>query len=95
MSTVFVRGVHRGIADELHSNASSISLDEQAEALLKPPEKRSNGPSVPEPHSPIEPLGLPHNEKRFWFQRGQDYDPYAIATQVIMRPGPFYLALFE
>ncbi|KAI0201230.1 major facilitator superfamily domain-containing protein [Astrocystis sublimbata] len=29
----------------------------------------------------IPPLGLPHEEKKFWFQRGKDYDPQAVATQ--------------
>lgn len=27
------------------------------------------------------PLGVPAEEKRFWFQRGKTYDPNAIATQ--------------
>jgi hypothetical protein len=27
------------------------------------------------------PLGVPKEEKRFWFQRGRTYDPDAIATQ--------------
>ncbi len=30
----------------------------------------------------IPPLGAPNEEKRFWFQRGKDYNPDAIATQV-------------
>ncbi|KAJ8111104.1 hypothetical protein ONZ43_g5702 [Nemania bipapillata] len=30
----------------------------------------------------ILPLGLPREEKKFWFQRGKDYDPNAIATQI-------------
>ncbi|KAI0188916.1 major facilitator superfamily domain-containing protein [Xylaria flabelliformis] len=29
----------------------------------------------------IPPLGQPRGEKEFWFQRGKDYDPHAIATQ--------------
>ncbi|OLN95803.1 putative transporter YIL166C-like protein 3 [Colletotrichum chlorophyti] len=29
----------------------------------------------------IPPLGAPIAEKRFWFQRNKDYDPFAIATQ--------------
>ncbi|KAI1207852.1 MFS general substrate transporter [Annulohypoxylon truncatum] len=29
----------------------------------------------------IPPLGAPHEEKRFWFQRAKDFDPEAIATQ--------------
>jgi hypothetical protein len=29
----------------------------------------------------ILPLGVPFEEKRFWFQRGKNYDPDAIATQ--------------
>ncbi|EXJ85179.1 hypothetical protein A1O3_05854 [Capronia epimyces CBS 606.96] len=85
MSTVFIRGTshRRGLSDDLLSNASSISLDEQAEALLKPPEKRADGPAGinPAESAAIEPLGLPQHEKRFWFQRGQTYDPYAVATQ--------------
>jgi hypothetical protein len=28
------------------------------------------------------PLGVPQQEKRFWWQRGKEYDPGAIATQV-------------
>lgn len=30
----------------------------------------------------VPPLGVPKEEKRFWFQRTQNYDPNAIATQV-------------
>lgn len=30
----------------------------------------------------IPPLGAPHDEKRFWFQRTRKYDPNGIATQV-------------
>lgn len=30
----------------------------------------------------IPPLGVPADEKRFWFQRARDFDPEAIATQV-------------
>ncbi len=30
----------------------------------------------------IPPLGQPREEKKFWFQRGKNYDPNAIATQV-------------
>jgi len=30
----------------------------------------------------IPPLGKPREEKKFWFQRGNGYDPDAIATQV-------------
>jgi len=30
----------------------------------------------------IPPLGIPHLEKRFWFQRGPSYDPNVIATLV-------------
>ncbi|KAL2421746.1 putative transporter [Exophiala dermatitidis] len=82
MSTVFHigKGTHRGLDDALLPNSSSISLDdEQAEALLKPD---GSGPAVPLANShEIEPLGLPHHEKRFWFQRGQAYDPSAVATQ--------------
>ncbi|KAH0844567.1 hypothetical protein FOPE_10061 [Fonsecaea pedrosoi] len=81
MSTVFVGSSrHRHLDDELASNCSSISLDEQAEALLKPPEKKTDPASASPNDAP--PLGLPHHEKRFWFQRGQAYDPHAIATQV-------------
>jgi hypothetical protein len=29
-------------------------------------------------------LGVPKQEKRFWFQRDRTYDPSAIATQVLM-----------
>ncbi|KAI0547943.1 major facilitator superfamily domain-containing protein [Xylaria curta] len=29
----------------------------------------------------VPPLGEPLEEKKFWFQRGKDYDPHAIATQ--------------
>ncbi|KAL2421754.1 putative transporter [Exophiala dermatitidis] len=82
MSTVFHigKGTHRGLDDALLPNTSSISLDdEQAEALLKPD---GSGSAVPLANShEIEPLGLPHHEKRFWFQRGQAYDPSAVATQ--------------
>lgn len=28
------------------------------------------------------PLGQPQENKKFWFQRGKDYDPHEIATQV-------------
>jgi hypothetical protein len=31
---------------------------------------------------PVPPLGKSREEKKFWFQRGKDYDPNAIATQV-------------
>lgn len=27
-------------------------------------------------------LGAPIEEKRFWFQRNKDFDPFAVATQV-------------
>lgn len=30
----------------------------------------------------VPPLGVPHAEKRFWFQRAKTYDPDAIATLV-------------
>jgi hypothetical protein len=30
----------------------------------------------------IPPLGVPGEEKRFWFQRSKGYNPDAIATQV-------------
>jgi hypothetical protein len=30
----------------------------------------------------IAPLGKPLEERKFWFQRIKNYDPYAIATQV-------------
>ncbi|OAL17571.1 hypothetical protein AYO22_11489 [Fonsecaea multimorphosa] len=83
MSTVFVGSSrHRHLDDELASNGSSISLDEQAEALLKPPEKKADAASASPQDVP--PLGLPHHEKRFWFQRGEAYDPHAIATQVYL-----------
>lgn len=38
-------------------------------------EKKERTDSIP-------PLGLPQEERKFWFQRGKDYDPNAIATQV-------------
>lgn len=38
-------------------------------------EKREISYSIP-------PLGQPRDEKKFWFQRGENYDPHAIATQV-------------
>lgn len=34
------------------------------------------------------PLGAPLEEKRFWFQRGKNYDPNAIATQVSVFDDP-------
>ncbi|KAI0115668.1 major facilitator superfamily domain-containing protein [Nemania sp. FL0031] len=37
-------------------------------------EKKESVDSIP-------PLGQPREEKKFWFQRGKDYDPNAIATQ--------------
>ncbi|KAJ8127224.1 hypothetical protein O1611_g6413 [Lasiodiplodia mahajangana] len=37
-------------------------------------EKKDSADSIP-------PLGQPREEKKFWFQRGKDYDPNAIATQ--------------
>ncbi|KAI1147889.1 major facilitator superfamily domain-containing protein [Nemania diffusa] len=37
-------------------------------------EKKERTDSIP-------PLGLPQEERKFWFQRGKDYDPNAIATQ--------------
>lgn len=30
----------------------------------------------------VPPLGIPKDEKRFWFQRARSYDPDAIATLV-------------
>ncbi|KIX92195.1 uncharacterized protein Z520_12076 [Fonsecaea multimorphosa CBS 102226] len=87
MSTVFVGSSrHRHLDDELASNGSSISLDEQAEALLKPPEKKADAASASPQDVP--PLGLPHHEKRFWFQRGEAYDPHAIATQASVFDNP-------
>lgn len=38
-------------------------------------EKEDTGRTVP-------PLGQPQENRKFWFQRGKDYDPHAIATQV-------------
>lgn len=29
----------------------------------------------------VPPLGVPRQEKRFWFQRTAEYDPDAVATQ--------------
>lgn len=82
MSTVFVGSRrNRSLDDELLSNRSSISLEEQAESLLKPPEKQTEA-SDSSIQDDLLPLGLPHEEKRFWFQRGEAYDPHAIATQV-------------
>ena len=34
-----------------------------------------------EVYSTAAPLGVPAEEKRFWFQRAKSYDPNAIATQ--------------
>ncbi|KAJ9612387.1 hypothetical protein H2200_003984 [Cladophialophora chaetospira] len=81
MSTVFVGGSsrRRDSYGSSHSDGSSILLDEQAESLLRP-EKKTNDPDDAA-SSEIPPLGLPHREKRFWFQRGEAYDPQAIATQ--------------
>lgn len=31
----------------------------------------------------VPPLGAPVEQKRFWFQRDKNYDPDAIATQVL------------
>lgn len=37
-------------------------------------------------------LGVPHAEKRFWFQRGKTYDPDAIATLVsISQLYPYFI----
>lgn len=34
----------------------------------------------------VSPLGVPLEEKRFWFQRGKEFDHESIATQVITPP---------
>lgn len=91
MSTVFGGGSgrRRNSNDSLNSVGSSISLDEQAtEFLLRRPERRTEDASDPSSSNEAPLLGLPRREKRFWFQRGEAYDPDAIATQV----GPNLLA---
>ncbi|RWA10915.1 hypothetical protein EKO27_g4189 [Xylaria grammica] len=48
-------------------------------------EKEDNADSIP-------PLGQPQEEKKFWFQRGKDYDPNAIATQARNHPSVYDVA---
>ncbi|KAI0143158.1 major facilitator superfamily domain-containing protein [Xylariaceae sp. FL1272] len=43
----------------------------------------------------IPPLGKPHEEKKFWFQRGKAYDPDAIATQPSVYDIPDIAAQYE
>ncbi len=34
----------------------------------------------------VNPLGAPIENKQFWFQRGRNYEPNAVATQVCLVP---------
>lgn len=75
--------------DESDSVALLSSIDGQGRPLLGAPEKRSQGIRSSDSQEPA-PLGVAHAEKRFWFQRGAEYDADAIAT-LVSAPGICWL----
>lgn len=50
--------------------------------LTKDPFRKGEESDSSQPFQGIPLLGAPIEEKRFWFQRNKNYDPFAIATQV-------------
>lgn len=83
MSTALAKEIdpRRGIVGHsavLSTNSSGSSAEDIGN------EKKPNFDSDVKETSSLEvvaPLGVPSEEKRFWFQRGRTYDPDAIATQ--------------
>jgi hypothetical protein len=61
-------------SEESSSQGSSDDLGEK-------PEKSAGYVKTTEVPTVAEPLGVPAEEKRFWWQRNKTYDPNAIATQ--------------
>ena len=87
MSTVLVKSLHnREIVARLSTSpSSSIYVDEP---LVDRPEKTLDAQvSLPE-DVPL--LGIPKEEKRFWFQRSKAFGWNAIATQVCNIPRLFH-----
>ena len=62
------------VSGESSSQGSSDDLGEKSE-------KTAGHVKTTELPSVAEPLGVPADEKRFWWQRNKTYDPNAIATQ--------------
>ncbi len=61
--------------------ATSEPSSSQASSENVSDDKNPSKGNDPEVYTIAEPLGVPAEEKRFWFQRGKNYDPNAIATQ--------------
>ncbi|KAJ0267639.1 hypothetical protein COL940_014171 [Colletotrichum noveboracense] len=61
-----------------------------ATVLAKDPLHKGEGAESTASLEGIPPLGAPKEEKRFFFQRDKYYDPFAIATQVILYLSYFY-----
>ncbi|KAJ0358573.1 hypothetical protein COL154_009079 [Colletotrichum chrysophilum] len=61
-----------------------------ATVLAKDPLQKGEGAESTASLEGIPPLGAPKEEKRFFFQRDKYYDPFAIATQVILYLSYFY-----
>ncbi|WYZ46089.1 hypothetical protein EsH8_IX_000314 [Colletotrichum jinshuiense] len=58
--------------------------------LAKDPFRKGDESDSSQPFQGVPLLGAPIEEKRFWFQRNKNYDPFAIATQVILYLSYFY-----
>ena len=81
MATILAKDidVRAPIGGVIHSSSQGSSEDLN---VLRSDEKHVKAAEVKstEVYTAL-PLGLPADEKRFWFQRNKTYDPTAIATQ--------------
>lgn len=63
------------------STSGGNSSNESSDDLGDDKGEKATRVKTNEVYEDVLPLGVPAEEKRFWFQRGKSYDPDAIATQ--------------
>ena len=80
MATVLVDSSHRARGTTGSPASTSSSNVDTTETQLKGTDKVIAAEL--NAYANVTPLGVPKEEKRFWFQRTRKYDPNAIATQV-------------
>jgi hypothetical protein len=80
MSTVLSVNAVRARNQPVSTSSISVSSTEPFDKLP--------ATSVASFHGEQPPLGVPAEEKRFWFQRGKGYNPDAIATQASVFDDP-------